>query len=537
MAETFIGLDLSYSGIKAVLLNRGLVGFEWVKSVGKQWPEEMATADYLAWLDGSFGGLEAAAAAVEPPEPVVRAITELWGELGAGRSQVAVSLPVSLCSIRTISLPFSDERRISQVVPYEIESLLPFPLDEVVIDYQVLHMDDSGSRLLVAAVRKTILNRFLGLLSRAGIDPEMVELDALALFTLSRYGLRDKETEGVAVVDIGARKTSVLVTERGSARYARTFYQGGQDWTRAIAEAHSLPLDEAEGRKRRIGMTDGDSGALTESMGSWAEELNRTLHVAQAECEQPIGSVVLCGGGARLKGIEEYLRDQLGLKTENLELPLLKEKKVEWDGVWSQAMGLALKGIGVRQASRINFRKGEFAHQEAIQQVRQRTLWVWVGLAVLILLGGADLAFKYRLESSQYAETKKELRQTYREMFPDVKNIVDEVQQAQTAVDNLKKKAVVFGLGRKSALGVLGEITLRIPKDVKIEVQELTVDPDRVRMQAEAESFDAMDKIKASLQESEILTDAVVSNAKTLTGKDKVRFDLTMKIVEEGMTP
>ena len=154
MAETIIGLDLGYSGVKAVLLARRLVGFEWIKSVKMDWPEEVKATDWVDWLDGSVGPGNEANPSQEVPEFVVRTVTEVWTELSAGRGQVVVSVPASLCSIRTLSLPFSDERRLSQVVPYEVESQLPYPLDEVVIDYQILHMKEGRSRLLIAAVRK-----------------------------------------------------------------------------------------------------------------------------------------------------------------------------------------------------------------------------------------------------------------------------------------------------------------------------------------------------------------------------------------------
>ncbi len=283
-------------------------------------------------------------------------------------------------------------------------------------------------------------------------------------------------------------------------------------------------------------MNDGMAQILSSALEPWMQELSRTLHVAQVECTEPVTSVVLCGGGARMKGIEGFMARNLDLEVRNLELPLLKEKKVTWDSAWSQALGLALKGGGVRQASRVNFRKGEFGYRGEIEQSRKKARWIWIALFLIIVLGAADLALKYRIRTSRYNEVKAELRQMYREMFPESKAIVDEVYQAQTAVEELKKKAKLFGQKQQSALVILGELAVRIPKEIQIEVRELVIEPDRVRFEAETESFKSVDRIKAAVIQSKLFQEGVVSNAKISAKKGKVKFDLTLRLAnrEEG---
>jgi general secretion pathway protein L len=525
MAESIVGLDVGSTGIKAVHLRRGLMGIEWVKAVSLDWPD-LHDPFGLGSVDNTFR--------MEPSDSVVEVMKTLLSDASAVHAQLIVSVPAHLCSLRTLTLPFSDERRLNQVVAYEVEAQLPFPVEEVIVDYQILHTENGSSRILVAALPRETLRRYLQLLSRVGIDPSMVDMDAMALSTLAHYGLKYEGAEQIAVIDVGASKTTVVVVSQGKVGYARTFLQGSRHWTDGLARASSLSFDEADQRKKEIGLSNGTPQALTAAVQSWAEELARTLHVAQVDTQQNINGIVLCGGGARLKGLEDLVTHALGVEVKKLELPLLREKGVTWENSWSQAVGLALKAGGIRHASHINFRKGEFAFRAEIDRFRRKTRHVWIGMLVLLFLIGGDLTLKYRIQAARYDELKVELRQMYNEMFPNVQTIVDEVHQAQTSIKELKKKAALFGQGELSALGIIGELTDRIPKDVEIKVRELVIETERVRMEADTESFDAVDRIKAAVDQSAFFGEVEVSDAKIITdrsaSKGKVRFHLNLHL-------
>jgi len=78
-------------------------------------------------------------------------------------------------SLRTFFLPFRDRRRLDQTVPFELESQVPFGLDDVVVDYQVVHRDRTGSSVLAALVQRKDLEDHLAVLAAAGLDPKIVD--------------------------------------------------------------------------------------------------------------------------------------------------------------------------------------------------------------------------------------------------------------------------------------------------------------------------------------------------------------------------
>ena len=530
MADSIIGLDIGTSGIRAVHLRRRLLGLEWVRGATRTWPKVLGPFQPIDGLRGVSGTQGKEGTPSDDPNRFLKVIQDLWSEIGASRSRVVVSIPAYHCSLRTITMPFTDEKRLTQVIPFEVESQLPFSIEDTVVDHHPLTRDNGHSRLLVAAAPKVVLGGVLALLSKVGIDPAVLDLDALALYTVANYGIKSKEVDPLVVIDVGANKTTLVVMDQGQVRFVRSILQGSQQWTGLLAKAWSVSMEEAEGKKRQDGMEGESDRDIQEALSPWMKEVARTLHVAQVESQKTIRNLVLCGGGSRLKGLDLWMAKAFDLQLQTMNPPILEEKAASWDPSLSLALGLALKGAAVTKASRINFRQGEFTYQKEVEQSRKKTRWVWVGALIFLLMLGLDLGVKYNIRVSNYEKVRGEVRQTFMAMFPQVRNIVDEVYQAETIVGELKKKAALFGRKETTAVGFLGELTIRIPKDVEIKVNELVIDPERIRIDAETESFEAIDRIKAEVLKSDLFGQAEVSNAKMSAKEGWVKFSLTIQL-------
>ncbi|MBI3995649.1 MAG: pilus assembly protein PilM, partial [Nitrospirae bacterium] len=233
MAQPILGLDLGSSSVKAVCLRKGWMGLEWAG--GYHLPVGPA-GQALPRSSGPFHW------AKEP----VPGLKEWIAEHRLPMDRVVVSLPAHLVSLRTLTLPFNDARKLEKVVPFEIESLLPYPLEEVVVDYQATDTRDGRTNLLAAAVPRILVKNYLEQLARAGIDPEAVDLDGMALMNLARHLFSDSPAPGgpavrpvgaaggdMAALEIGASKTVVCILRQGQAAFVRTILWGGRDVTAA----------------------------------------------------------------------------------------------------------------------------------------------------------------------------------------------------------------------------------------------------------------------------------------------------------------
>jgi general secretion pathway protein L len=533
MVQQILGLDLGSSCLKAVSLRKKWMGLEWAGGFKKDWPR---TQDPFDWAKEPFSGLK-----------------EWIAEHRLATGRVVVSVPVHLVSLRMLVLPFEDARKFEKVVPFEVEGLLPYSLEEVVVDYQVTGVGDGKSHLLVAAVPRSLMKSYLDQLGRAGINPESVELDGMALMNLARHvfpgspGAPERGEGDTAVLDIGASKTIVCILHRGQPRYLRTLLWGGRDVTAALSEACGISPTEAEEWKHQAGLVDdgisslpqkGIAQAIGRSLEPLVSELVRTFHVYQTQDpttdRSDVTELVLYGGGSQLKGLESYLESELGIRAFTHTPKIASSNGSRWDPALALSLGLALKGTQMADGSRMNFRKGEFAYGRDTVGSRSRARYVWVGALLVAAVAAADLYMKYDLQVSKYEKVKAQVRDEFHAMFPDVKNVVDEVQQAKTAVADMKKKSALFGLSDWTPLQLMAELTRRMPPSVKIEVQDFVIEQGRLRLEAETDSFESVDKVKAALGQFEAFKDVTVSDAKVSADQARVHFRLTMTLVPKG---
>jgi len=549
MAQPILGLDLGSSSVKAVCLRKGWMGLEW--------------AGGYTHVVGILNQRDL----LRPLEPfdwareVVPGLKEWIAEHRLPTDHVVVSLPAHLISLRTLTLPFNDARKLEKVVPFEIEALLPYPLEEVVVDYQVTDTAAGRTNLLAAAVPRGLVKNYLEQLARAGIDPEAVELDGMALMNLARHLLADSSAPGAsaagsAVLEIGASKTVVCILRRGQAVFVRTILWGGRDVTAALSDACGILPEEAEEWKRQAGLLDegisrlhqkGVSQTIRRALEPFISELVRTIHVFQAnepaEDRAPLTEFALYGGGSKLKGLEPYLASELGIPAVTRAPKIAYPRRghpqsgngTGWDPAFALGLGLALKGARLAGGSRMNFRKGEFAHGREAIASSARVRYLWIGALVVAAVASADLYTKYTLQTSKYQMLKTEVREQFRTMFPEVQNVVDEVQQAKTAVAEMRKKAALFGTGDWTPLQLMAELTRRMPPSVKLEVQDLVIESGRLRLEAGTDSFESVDKVKASLGQFEAFRDVTVSDAKVSADQSKVRFRLTMTLAPKDL--
>ena len=224
MSQQIIGLDMGAHSVKATLLRSRLRGFE---------------------LAGFYQRPVVVDESVSEEDRMARTVEQLLAENRLKADGVVVSMPGLVVSVRIITLPFTDRRKISRVVPYEMEGYLPFSLEEVVISYHILKQAEGKTRLLVVALRKDLLKVHLEALAKVGVVPRVVDVDFMALFSLCQTGL--KQTGGCyALLDLGDTKTSVCIVHDGSLGFGRSIPIGGRAVSEAIEEEFDLSYEEAK---------------------------------------------------------------------------------------------------------------------------------------------------------------------------------------------------------------------------------------------------------------------------------------------------
>lgn len=417
------------------------------------------------------------------------------------RADVAVSaLPADAVFPRSVTLPFTDRARLEQAAPLEAEESLPLALEDVACHLQVLRRHRGESTVLLAAAPETRLELLLEPLRAAGLEPRVVDVEALALAAVAARTL-PKDRTAVAV-DLGASLCQAVVLG-----------PEGPETFHAFSAPPGDPALAAE-----VALFVSSQGART----------------------PPVVEAYLSGPGAGEQDLEAWTQ-ALDVPVRLLPFPssaVADESggEVPWPA-WAIPLGLAFReGTGAR-GSQINLLHGRLA--------RERGAAPWKGLAVrggayalgLLALWGLSVWIESAYRDSQLQTLRGEVREVFRQALPEVTNVVSEIDQLRTAVRELESRAASLGSlvdSEVSPLRILREISSRIPPEIEVEFRDFTVEEGRVRVEGVTTSFDAIDKIKADLSSYPRFLSVTVSDAKAGVEREKVLFKLTINLNREG---
>jgi Tfp pilus assembly PilM family ATPase len=415
----------------------------------------------------------------------------------ARADQLICSYPGTNVSARLLSLPFAQQKKIEQVLPFEMEPLLPFELDQVILSYHLVSHEGGTSRVMVGATLKEEFRRFIDHLQRHGVDPHQVEWEGMALYNFHKVAM-ERKNQNTLLVKIGEDRTALCFVKEEEPFMVR-----------ALGTGISALLEKSMWNREHPLMS----------------ELVKTIQVIRSDIGSSIDTLLICGVGGEIQGLPEWISGELSIPLEGKILFDGKEIKPRF----VPAIGLALKGTSYNgRLSQINFRKDEFSHAtvEKGKKGTQRTFLLFA--LIIVLLGWIDLGIHFSIKKSRYENVSRQLQKEYRELFPGNGPIINELEQARGGVADLKKRESFFNMPGGTSLEILKEITVQIPKEMKFEINEISVDSEKVRLEGETDSFESLDKIKESLGKNGNFGERIITDSKMNAEESKVRFKLEM---------
>jgi len=351
-SKGLIGLDLGSSALKAVEikdLGRGR-GFQLVNVGIETLPPE-------AIVDGAImdSGL------------VTEAIQRLFSTRKFKATDVAISLSGHSVIIKKIGLPAMSPEELAESIQWEAEQYIPFDMDDVNIDYQILEgsaTDAEGNMdVLLVAVKKDKINDYTGVVSQAGKTPVVVDVDVFALQNAFEASCESSPAEVVALVNLGASVTNISVLRQGSSIFWRDISIGGNRYTEAIQREMNLSQEEAEALKhgtQEEGIpADQVQPILSRVNEEVGNEIQKTLDFFKATTSgDSVQHLVFSGGTSRVPGLTDYMAERFQTPVEVLnpfsrladaERVLPAEQGEEIAPSMAVAVGLALRKVGDKE--------------------------------------------------------------------------------------------------------------------------------------------------------------------------------------------
>ncbi len=462
-------------------------------------------------------------------------------------NQIACALPASQLSTRRLEFPFSDARRLGQAIPYEIEAETPFDLDDIFVDWNLIEGDRGRGVVAATLVKRGHVGHALEELQAAGCDPHVLEAGGLVLANLAPiFGLDGNDL----IVDIGHEKTTFCAMQHGRPVLARSIAVGGRAMTEALAKERGLSIDDAEEFKIQGGALGADGSSSSPGviavLDRIAREAVRTIEAA--ESKQGDGSrgdnvvITLVGGSARMDHIDAFLARRTGCTTQRLRKPDDGSHAELLEGIdpvlFGPALALALRLSG-EPVTRMNFRQGEYAFRQNLIDLFNREFRPTAALsAVFVLLLALSTITTISLDHRRASRHLEAATELFREAFPEISPVPENPVSAMgRELRSAQERADFLGLysGDGSALDLLAELSRTIPSDLAIRVTEVNIDRNVIRLDVDADGFEAADRLTAVLSQTHPFEAAKIAGSiKTDRKTGGVSFNVSIPLAKPG---
>jgi type IV pilus assembly protein PilM len=349
-SKAIVGLDIGSSAVKAVELKPAGKGYR-VAAFGA----EPLPPDSI--VDGAIIDSTAVAGAI-------RRLFEANKNFKS--KEVCASLSGNAVIVKKITLPVMTEAELGESIYWEAEQYIPFDIQDVNLDYQILDPgtgpDSRGSMdVLLVAAKKEKIGDYTSVIAQAGKTPLIVDVDAFALqnaFEVN-YGLEPGKV--VVLLNAGASAININILQGDQSVFTRDISMGGNAYTEAVQKELDLPFESAEQLKKGIpvdGATFEEAQpvlrAITENV---LLEIQKTFDFFKATASSDqIDRLMVSGGASRVDGFREMLQERFSAPVEEFD-PF---RAVAWDAkkmgaeavdlapTAAVAVGLALRRVGER---------------------------------------------------------------------------------------------------------------------------------------------------------------------------------------------
>jgi len=499
MPGKILGLDLTEEVITAVQVKSGLKGYE-------------ITACARVMVNGD-GGMEGALAELE--------------RLDLKSDLCFASIPGERLSFRNLHMPFSEPKKIRQTLPFEIETLVPFPIGDVILDFH-LNPHLSQNEILAVGVQRAFISEYLQELQNHGIDPDALDVRCVSMIA---WLMQQKETPKSGIfLDIGDRKATLILYVEKQIALIRT-----------LSIPSPAPPEDEEAAPDGPNGKDGEQAEPDRPamrFQTLCTLVQNTLHALTCQSNQAFEAekVFFSGSGAVTPQAADLLNRHLSLPAEQIDLA--RDSRIHMDpkiaGIWDApsmdgALALALREP--RKAPGFNFRKDEFELTRHHSRLKREFKKAGVFAFILVILLGGYVGVDYVALEKRTRELDRKITAVFRKTFPETQRIRAPLQQMKVKVNELKNASVpIPGMNAGTpVLLLLKDISERVPAASDVRVIRMVIDPETVRISGRTDTFNTVDTVKNGLEPSPYFESVSISSANLDRSGKQVQFEIKLE--------
>jgi type IV pilus assembly protein PilM len=260
--------------------------------------------------------------------------------------------------VKRVSLPEMSEEELSESIKFEAEQYIPFDIEDVTLDFQILGPKEEPGQMdvIIVAVKKDIVNEYLSVVKEAGLNPIIVDINSFALENIYEINYEIEPDKNIAIVNIGANTINMNILKGGISVFTRDSAVGSNLHTEALQREFNLTYEAAERLKKGEAIENVSPQDALSVMESTSEEIIGEVNRSLEYFHEDINEVILSGGCALIKDFPKLLAEKIGIEVKVMEP--LKNIKIpkrfdityieEMVPIAAVAAGLALRRPGDR---------------------------------------------------------------------------------------------------------------------------------------------------------------------------------------------
>ncbi|MBR9982076.1 MAG: type IV pilus assembly protein PilM [Desulfatitalea sp.] len=304
-----VGLDIGSKAIKAAEVIEGKKGY---------------TLSKFGLVDIAPGLIEDGT--IKDAEGVADTIRNLFKSYGIKNHKVALSIGGYSVIVKKISVQTTTEEQLQDTIQFEAEQYIPFDINDVNLDFQILGENENNPNqmnVLLVAAKKEMVNDYVHVAELAGLEPRIIDVDAFALQNVFEINYEPSPEENIALIDIGASKTSLNILKGDTSVFMRDVSLGCGQINQKIASLIDCSLEDAEAIKFGEGGDRVSAEDLSDIISSvvtdWCTEIRRALDFFYSTYpDDQIKKIILGGGGGNIQELRQLLAVETSAEVQTI---------------------------------------------------------------------------------------------------------------------------------------------------------------------------------------------------------------------------
>lgn len=399
-------------------------------------------------------------------------------------------------SIRQAPFPKMGTRELKDAIFLRLDKYSPFTLDESILDFTVISdIREAGmvrDNVMVVAARRDVVSEHIATFKKAGLEPTSISVIPFALVSAAKRFARLRADEVVCMVDIGSQFTNIVFIRNQKLDLTRTITIAGNAITEAMTVALAtdagelaLSVSEAEELKKQYGIPSADSTEKLPSgvpvkylltlqepiLARMLAEINRSIDYYRREFTVPgINRILLCGGGACLKNISEYVASNIGVPTEVFD-PFRAHNLYRRDRPFSEGLGTRLVGVlGLLfDTAAVDLMPKELKSLRTRKSDVKKVIVLAVLVIPILIAINFIMAVQSNMKKRSVVAYKQKLKalEVINADYYDLKGDISEMETKQKSLSNI--------VGAPSNLiPILRQLSYNIPNNIQLKTFSIT---------------------------------------------------------------